>query len=65
MKLTDKHIPLTLQLFRGHFSSELSSYKEFINQSSQNIISIQNKFEELYNSEIETTVESDDEPKDD
>ena len=65
MKLTDKHIPLTLQLFRGHFSSELSSYKEFINQSSQNIISIQNKFEELYNSEIESTDESDDEPKDD
>lgn len=65
MKLTNKHIPLALQLYRGHITSELSSFKDFINQSGENIISIQNKFEELYNSEIKSSDVSDDEPKDD
>lgn len=65
MKLTDKHLPLALQLHRGHTSSELSSFTAFINLSGENILLAQNKFEELYNSEIEINNESDDQPKDD
>ena len=65
MKLTNKHIPLALQLYRGHITSELCSFKDFINKSGKNIILIQNKFEKLYNSEIKSSDVSADKPNDD
>lgn len=65
MKQTDKHLPLALQLYRGHTSSELSSFMNLISLSGENILAAQNKFEELYNSEIETNDESNNQLKDD
>lgn len=65
MNLTDKHLPFALQLYKGHTSSELNSFRNFINLNGENILAAQNKFEELYSSEIQNNGVSDNQPKDD
>ncbi len=58
--MSAKHFPLILQLYRGHTSSELDSFKDYIVHSSENILTTQVEFEKLFSSEESTDESQDD-----